>query len=45
MDAKDVSLLTLSPAQLRKAADLKERIDALMNELGEILDGNPQHRS
>ena len=39
MDAKIVSLLNLSPSQLRKAADLKDRIDALMRELGQILDG------
>jgi hypothetical protein len=39
MDAKNVSLLNLSPSQLRKAAGLKERIDGLMNELAQILDG------
>jgi hypothetical protein len=39
MDAKNVSLLSLSPSQLRKAADLKDRIDGLMNELAQILDG------
>src|SRR5437868_73819 len=40
------SLLNLSPAQLRKAADLKERIDSLTSELASMLDGdsslNPQ---
>jgi hypothetical protein len=39
MDAENVSLLNLSPAQLRKAAELKDRIDGLMRELGQILDG------
>jgi hypothetical protein len=39
MDAKNVSLLNMSPSQLRKAAELKERIDGLMNELAQILDG------
>ena len=33
------SILLLTPTQLRKAADLKERIDALNNELGAILGG------
>ena len=40
------SLLDLSPSQLRKAADLKERIDALTSELASLLGGdstlNPQ---
>lgn len=39
MDAKNVSLLDLSSAQLRKAADIKDRIDALTKELGQILNG------
>jgi hypothetical protein len=39
MDAKNVSLLNLSPSQLREAAGLKDRIDALMIELAQILDG------
>ena len=39
MDAKNVSLLNLSPSQLRKAAELKDRIDQLIRELGQILDG------
>lgn len=34
-----MDVTNLSPAQLRKAADLKERIDSLMAELGSILDG------
>jgi hypothetical protein len=37
-----MELTNLSPAQLRKAADLKERIDGLMSELGRILDGLSQ---
>lgn len=32
-------LLNLTVSQLKKAADLKERIDALNNELAQILDG------
>src|SRR6185369_15664345 len=43
---RTTSLLNLSPAQLRKAADLKERIDSLTSELASILGGdsslNPQ---
>ena len=39
MDAKNVSLLNLSPSQLRKAADLKDRIDELMSELGRVMEG------
>jgi hypothetical protein len=39
MDANE-SLLKLSPSQLRKAADLKDRIDGLMKDLAEILDGS-----
>lgn len=39
MDAKNVSLLNLSPSQLCKAAELKERIDELMSELGPVLEG------
>src|SRR3954463_13448986 len=34
-----MELTNLSPAQLRKAADLKERIESLTDELGKILDG------
>ena len=41
-----MDLTNLSPAQLRKAAELKERIDSLTSELGRILGGavslNPQ---
>jgi hypothetical protein len=33
------SLLNLSPSQLRKAADLKERIDSLNDQLAGILSG------
>lgn len=33
------SLLNLSPAQLRRAAELKEKIDQLSAELGQILGG------
>ena len=32
-------MINLTPGQLRKAADIKERIDALQNELNEILGG------
>jgi len=38
MDAT-LSLLDISPAQLRQAADLKERIDSLSQELSKILAG------
>lgn len=34
------SLLNLSPVQLRRAAELKERIDSLNGELGELLGGS-----
>jgi len=35
-------MFNITPTQLRKAADIKERIDALQNELNEILgDGEP----
>jgi len=34
-----MNIPTLTPRQLRKAADLKERIDALQNELNELLGG------
>jgi hypothetical protein len=41
-----MDLTNLSPAQLRRAAELKERIDSLTSELGRILGGpvslNPQ---
>lgn len=41
-----MDLTNLSPVQLRKAADLKERIDSLTSELASILGGdvalNPQ---
>jgi hypothetical protein len=41
-----MDVTNLSPAQLRKAADLKERIDSLSSELSSILGGavslNPQ---
>jgi hypothetical protein len=41
-----MDVTNLSPAQLRKAADLKERIDSLTSELASILGGasslNPQ---
>ena len=33
-------MINATPAQLRKAADIKERIDALQNELNEILGGS-----
>jgi len=36
------SLTDLSPRQLRQAADLKERIDSLQQELSQILGGVPQ---
>lgn len=39
MDANE-SLLNLSPSQLRKAADLKDRIDGLISELAQILHGS-----
>jgi hypothetical protein len=32
-------MFNITPTQLRKAADIKERIDALQNELNEILGG------
>jgi hypothetical protein len=42
----NMDITNLSPAQLRKAADLKERIDSLTSELASILGGksslNPQ---
>ena len=44
MDANE-SLLNLSPSQLRKAADLKDRIDGLMSELAQILDGSAMRSS
>jgi hypothetical protein len=34
-----MSITTLSPHQLRQAADLKERIDALQDQLSDILAG------
>lgn len=34
------ALLDLSPAQLRRAAELKERIDGLNDELGRLLGGS-----
>jgi hypothetical protein len=34
------SLLNLSPAQLRRAAEIKERIDSLTSELASMLGGN-----
>jgi hypothetical protein len=34
------SLTDLSPRQLRQAADIKEKIDALTNELGRILNSS-----
>jgi hypothetical protein len=34
-----MNLTTLTPQQLRNAADLEERIDALQNELNEVLGG------
>jgi hypothetical protein len=34
------SLLNLSPAQLRRAAEIKERIDSLNSELASMLGGN-----
>jgi hypothetical protein len=41
-----MDVINLSPAQLRKAADLKERIDSLNSELASLLGGdsalNPQ---
>ena len=41
-----MNLINLSPAQLRKAAEVKERIDSLTSELAAILGGsvslNPQ---
>ena len=41
-----MDVINLSPAQLRKAAELKERIDSLTSELASILGGasslNPQ---
>jgi hypothetical protein len=37
-----MSLIHLTPAQLRHAADLKEKIEALQSELGQLQDGaNP----
>ena len=33
------TMINATPTQLRKAADIKERIDALQNELAEILGG------
>jgi hypothetical protein len=38
------SFITLSPQQLRKAADVKEKIDALQTELARIL-GTPSETS
>jgi len=37
LDAKNVSLFDLSTSQLRKAAELKDRIEQVMTELAEIL--------
>jgi len=34
-----MNITTLSPKQLRKAADIQERIESLQNELNEILGG------
>jgi hypothetical protein len=34
-----MSITSLSPKQLRQAADLKERIDGLQDQLNEILGG------
>lgn len=42
MDAKNVSLLNLSPSQLRRAADLKVRIEELVSELERVLDIDPR---
>lgn len=39
------SLLNLSPAQLRRAAELKEKIDQLNAELGQLLGGSPASAS
>ena len=36
---ENVSLTNLSPSQLRRAAEVKEQIDALNEELGRILSG------
>lgn len=33
----ETNLINLTPSQLRRAAELKERIDALTDELGQIL--------
>jgi hypothetical protein len=35
----DRNMINVTPAQLRKAADIKERIDVLQSELNEILGG------
>src|SRR4051812_33169008 len=36
---ENVSLLSLSPSQLRRAAEIKDQIDRLNNELGQVLTG------
>ena len=34
-----MNITTLSPTQLRKAADIQERIESLQEELGQVLGG------
>jgi hypothetical protein len=36
---RSMTVITITPQQLRKAADLKERIDVLQSQLNELLDG------